>query len=206
MSAHTAFPLVSGRLSLDLVNTEVVRRGVRHDLLMSEEDLEYWIKTMRESGSLSDESCAGRCIVPGSLHTLREVRTFLRVGFELAADGNQVDRDWVAHLEKLIERAPFSYKVYADALVPIPMGPPSDALASLVAVNALSLLVSGELRTLHRCANPDCVLLFMDASGRRKWCSMKICGNRIKVARHLAAMDHSTTCSKESTVWRKMGN
>jgi len=189
MSTYRTFPLISGYLSLDLVNTEVVRRGARHDLLMSEEDLEHWIRTMRESGSLVDESCGGRCIVPGSLHTLREVRTFLRTVFEELADGKQVDRGWVVYLEKLIERAPFSYKVQAGTLVPIPVGQPPDALASLVAVDALRLLASGELRTLHRCANPDCVLLFMDASGRRKWCSMKICGNRIKVARHLARRD-----------------
>ena len=206
MSAHTAFPLVSGHLSLDLVNTEAVRRGVRHDLLLSEEDLEHWIRTMRESGSLADESCGARCIVPDSLHTLRDVRAFLRAGFEQTADGKQVDQGWVAHLEKLIERAPFSYKVQSDTLVPIPVGQPSDALASLVAMDALRLLVSGELRTLHRCGNPDCVLLFMDASGRRKWCSMKICGNRIKVARHLAAMGQSATCDNDSTVRRKMGN
>ncbi|HDR6823126.1 TPA: CGNR zinc finger domain-containing protein, partial [Bacillus thuringiensis] len=30
---------------------------------------------------------------------------------------------------------------------------------------------------------PDCVLLFIDKSGKRKWCSMKICGNRKKVAK-----------------------
>ncbi|WP_425203523.1 CGNR zinc finger domain-containing protein [Priestia megaterium] len=27
------------------------------------------------------------------------------------------------------------------------------------------------------------MLLFIDLTGRRKWCSMKICGNRKKVAR-----------------------
>ncbi len=186
METYRAFPLISGHLSLDLVNTEVNRRGVRHDLLVSDGDLEQWIKTMQKSGSLAYEPCAGGCIVPGSLHPLRAVRTFLRTGFEEMADDRPVDHSWVAYLENLIERAPFSYKVQADALVPVPVGRPPDALASLIAVDALRLLVSGELRTLHRCANPDCVLLFMDASGRRKWCSMKICGNRIKVARHTA--------------------
>ena len=33
------FPLISGNLSLDLVNTELVRRGQRYDLLITNEDV-----------------------------------------------------------------------------------------------------------------------------------------------------------------------
>ena len=35
------FPLISGNLSLDLVNTELVRRGQRYDLLITNEDVEW---------------------------------------------------------------------------------------------------------------------------------------------------------------------
>lgn len=39
---------------------------------------------------------------------------------------------------------------------------------------------------LRRCENPDCVLYFYDTSKNhaRRWCSMKLCGNRLKVAAH----------------------
>lgn len=41
---------------------------------------------------------------------------------------------------------------------------------------------------VRRCANPQCVLLFVDTSksGRRRWCDMATCGNRAKVAAHYA--------------------
>jgi predicted RNA-binding Zn ribbon-like protein len=36
------------------------------------------------------------------------------------------------------------------------------------------------------CANPDCILWFLDTSrpGTRRWCSMASCGNRDKALRH----------------------
>ena len=41
-------------------------------------------------------------------------------------------------------------------------------------------------RLVRRCANPACVLLFLDISksGRRRWCDMATCGNRAKAAAH----------------------
>jgi predicted RNA-binding Zn ribbon-like protein len=184
MVEHEGFPLVTGHLSLDLVNTEVVRRGNRHNLLATFDDLARWIAAMEQAGGVAGESLPEGCSTPDALHALLALREALRRQFERIADGNEPADGWKVDLEARIARAPFAYKVMNNALVPVPMGAPPDALASLVAWDALRLLASGELLTLRRCANPDCVLLFMDASGRRKWCSMKICGNRMKVARH----------------------
>jgi predicted RNA-binding Zn ribbon-like protein len=39
---------------------------------------------------------------------------------------------------------------------------------------------------IRGCANPECVLWFLDTSrpGTRRWCSMASCGNRDKAVRH----------------------
>ncbi|WP_027416681.1 CGNR zinc finger domain-containing protein [Aneurinibacillus terranovensis] len=184
MAQTEEFPLVSGHLSLDLVNTEVVRRGIRHDLLVTSDDLGRWINTMEQAGSLVPATLLEGYDSPEALQALRKVREFLRKEFEEIADGNEPTDSSRLHLEELVEQAPFSYRVMDKSLVPVPMGNPAHSLVSLVAFDALRLLATGDLLTLHRCANPDCVLLFMDVSGRRKWCSMKICGNRTKVAKH----------------------
>jgi predicted RNA-binding Zn ribbon-like protein len=36
------------------------------------------------------------------------------------------------------------------------------------------------------CASEDCAWLFLDKTKnkRRRWCDMKICGNRVKARRH----------------------
>ncbi len=43
------------------------------------------------------------------------------------------------------------------------------------------LLTSGLLDRVRACPGSDCGWLFVDTSGRRRWCSMSSCGNRAKV-------------------------
>ncbi|TDL91644.1 zf-CGNR multi-domain protein [Vibrio vulnificus] len=185
MSATNKFPLISGNLSLDLVNTELVSRGQRQDLLLSEEDVLDWLTVIKEQNSFwNDQICLklkeriGQVLV-----CLLEMRTILRRQFELLADGNPIPDEFIAFLEKKIEKAPFTYKLMDQKLIPIPVGESEDTLLSFIAYDLLTLIEENKLASLKRCSNNDCVLLFIDESGRRKWCSMKICGNRKKVAR-----------------------
>jgi len=55
--------------------------------------------------------------------------------------------------------------------------------------SAAELLVSPDLERLKLCAADSCGWLFLDRSrnGRRRWCDMKVCGNREKVRRHREA-------------------
>ncbi len=57
-------------------------------------------------------------------------------------------------------------------------------LLAAIARSAAELLVDGPEPPVRRCANPRCRLFFYDDSrtGRRRWCSMAVCGNRQKVA------------------------
>lgn len=59
-----------------------------------------------------------------------------------------------------------------------------DWLLAAVARSAAEILVEGQAARLRLCANPSCGLFFCDTSrtGRRRWCSMSVCGNRHKVA------------------------
>jgi predicted RNA-binding Zn ribbon-like protein len=57
-------------------------------------------------------------------------------------------------------------------------------LPRLAAVwSAAGLLVSPERERVRRCAGLDCGWLFLDTSGRRRWCLMASCGNRAKARR-----------------------
>ena len=46
------------------------------------------------------------------------------------------------------------------------------------------LITSGDVGAVSACPGRGCGWLFTDATGRRRWCSMAICGNRAKVRRH----------------------
>jgi predicted RNA-binding Zn ribbon-like protein len=55
-----------------------------------------------------------------------------------------------------------------------------------IARSAADLLVAPEGIRVHECASDVCSWLFVDRSpaGRRRWCDMKVCGNRAKARRY----------------------
>jgi predicted RNA-binding Zn ribbon-like protein len=62
----------------------------------------------------------------------------------------------------------------------------ANQLLGLLAESASNLLCTCELSLIKKCQNPGCVLFFYDTTKNhaRRWCSMSVCGNRIKVAAH----------------------
>ncbi|WEV76867.1 CGNR zinc finger domain-containing protein [Janibacter cremeus] len=64
---------------------------------------------------------------------------------------------------------------------PPALGDPLDALLAGVG----ELLSSPDLARVRSCPGRDCGWLFLDRSGRRRWCRMSVCGNRAKQARHV---------------------
>jgi predicted RNA-binding Zn ribbon-like protein len=53
-----------------------------------------------------------------------------------------------------------------------------------LAREAADLLAGTDLRHVRACPGTHCGWLFVDPSGRRRWCTMEVCGNRAKVRRH----------------------
>jgi predicted RNA-binding Zn ribbon-like protein len=60
------------------------------------------------------------------------------------------------------------------------------AALSAVARDMIDLLSGEQLQRLRKCENPNCQLMFVDTSrpGKRRWCLMERCGNRVKTARY----------------------
>lgn len=58
------------------------------------------------------------------------------------------------------------------------------ASLSVIARDAINLFTGPDIGRLRACASTDCGLLFFDRSpsGRRRWCSMKRCGERVASA------------------------
>jgi predicted RNA-binding Zn ribbon-like protein len=53
-----------------------------------------------------------------------------------------------------------------------------------LAREAADLLAGTDLRHVRACPGTHCGWLFVDPSGRRRWCTMEVCGNRAKARRH----------------------
>jgi predicted RNA-binding Zn ribbon-like protein len=61
-----------------------------------------------------------------------------------------------------------------------------------LAVRSLLQLLDEQPARVRNCANPDCPFWFLDTtrSGTRRWCSMTVCGNRLKARRHYRRQHH----------------
>jgi predicted RNA-binding Zn ribbon-like protein len=58
----------------------------------------------------------------------------------------------------------------------------------LLSLSAANLMIAEEMKRVRACENPDCRLLFLDTSKNhtRRWCDMRLCGNRMKARRFKA--------------------
>lgn len=74
-----------------------------------------------------------------------------------------------------------------SARTPIKPAPTGIPLAT-IAIAWSELLITGEAVRLKRCAEHACAWVFRDVSRNRsrRWCSMRVCGNRTKARRYAA--------------------
>jgi len=118
---------------------------------------------------------------------LRE--TICRCCYALAS-GNAIAATDFAALNAALAAAPPRHCLVRDgdgfAWAADPMPPAAPVLLAPVLWSAADLLAcSGRIR-VRRCANAQCLWLFIDRSktGNRRWCDMAACGNRAKAQRH----------------------
>jgi predicted RNA-binding Zn ribbon-like protein len=97
---------------------------------------------------------------------------------------------WIAEINRALEAGVGSSRLIRQdhgwrlGLAPAPAGP-LQALGPIARAIA-ELVISGRSTEIGKCANPRCALYYRDRSRtrRRRWCSMAVCGNRMKVAAH----------------------
>ncbi|MFI7246204.1 CGNR zinc finger domain-containing protein [Streptomyces qinglanensis] len=80
------------------------------------------------------------------------------------------------------------------ALSPAPDLPPARRALAALAIAWCELTLTGEAARLKRCSEHTCAWVFWDASKNRsrRWCSMRVCGNRAKARRHSAKQAGAT--------------
>lgn len=125
------------------------------------------------------------------LTRVRDVRAALREVFDAETESRTVDPAAVARINEVLRHRPLIELTPGGDGVGVGhrhVGDPLDeALARLVEplVDAIARDATARFRI---CANDECRYVFLDESrtGRRRWCDMRTCGNRAKVARHRA--------------------
>lgn len=164
-------PLVGEPLSLDLLNTVWVDADGRHDLLETPDGLALWLGTHDLSSSPSEATQA----------LLIEARA--AIAGHLAHGAGTAPTD---ALNAVLRRGTLQPVLTPDGPRDVPVLDAPEHLAAWQCARDYMRLLALDTSRIRRCAHPDCVLHFYDTSpkGDRRWCSMAVCGNRAKAARH----------------------
>ncbi len=160
-------PLRGEPVALDLVNTVWREHGEPVDQLDDLEAVRAWLA---EHGLPGDDD------LEGVRDRLRQARDALRAALE-EGDFRRLNVVLGRGATRPMMRGAEPYDV---VVVEDPAWH-----AAWAATAAFARLIGERPDRVRKCAHPDCVLWFLDASknGTRRWCSMEGCGNRAKVGR-----------------------
>jgi predicted RNA-binding Zn ribbon-like protein len=127
-----------------------------------------------------------------NIPAFRELRSLVRAVAERVGTGQAPTRGQVESINRVMRDG-----LHYHALCPAnggrhlrmePVGDDLDQARAMVAGSLAHYLAEHDERRLRICADATCGWLFIDQSpaGRRRWCDMRSCGNRAKVARFRA--------------------
>ena len=173
-------PLTGEPLALDLVNT----RPSTGDLLTTPDGLRAWwvLEADRLPEDVPEE------VGGADLAAVLAVREHIARALDRVRRGERPPDEDVEGLNRAQRAAPaISEPVWdgsAVAVVRRREGSPGVRLAAGLAVAAVELLADPAVGSIRKCEADDCVMLFLPAHPRRRWCSAARCGNRMRVARH----------------------
>ncbi|MGH9621542.1 MAG: CGNR zinc finger domain-containing protein [Bryobacteraceae bacterium] len=184
------FLFVGNHLALDLLNTRLVLEEGPKEFLP---DLDAVVRWFVASGALTPQK--GRALArkwrntPRAAALLQDLRAFrerLRAVVLRQEVGSSVGDAFVSEVNSLLKHHPEAValqrkgeKLSREAVFE-PQEP--DDVWAPIAIAVADLLSAVPPTRLRKCEG--CVVQFLDTSkkGSRRWCSMNICGNKIKVA------------------------
>ncbi len=188
------FLFLGNHLALDFLNTSPVQNGEAVELLPDFEALLRWFQAANLLGSGEaarlrqqwGESARAQHVV----EAMRKLRESLRKEVLARERGGTINRQAIDELNRLMAEHPMLTRLKASGSTPttelwFDPRQPEDLFAPL-ANSAAILFAKVDRNRVRKCG--QCVLHFYDTSkkGTRRWCSMQLCGNRLKVAAYAA--------------------
>lgn len=188
------FLFVGNELVLDFANTHPVQDGESMELL---KDFGAVLRWFQAAGLISSaEADRVRRRWEGTVRAqkvtwaMRELRENLRNEILAWEQGGAIRRSTIEELNRLMADHPMRTRIVANEGARsteswFELDEPEDLFAPL-AQSAATLFTNVNRKRVRKCAR--CVLHFRDTSkkGTRRWCSMQLCGNRLKVAAYAA--------------------
>jgi predicted RNA-binding Zn ribbon-like protein len=188
------FLFVGNQLTLDFLNTRPVQNGEPMELLRDFSALLRWFQaakvlSARDVAKLQQE-WGKSARAQRTLEAVRELREKMRKEILTWEGGAAVHHSTVGELNRLMADYPMRTRLKTSgsaSATELWFEPcqPEDLFAPL-AHSTAALFANVDRNRVRKC--DQCVLHFHDISkkGTRRWCSMQLCGNRLKVAAYAA--------------------
>lgn len=191
---RSRFLFVGNHVALDFINTRPAPDGEPAELLP---DLESLLEWFLAAGLLAPHKIrtlardwAGVRQAEAAVCAIRELRETLRHDLTAWENGRTIRRSTIAELNRLMAEHPMLARLSASGEMLtldsyFDVRQPEDLFAPL-ASEAAKFFATADRQKVRQCE--ACVLHFQDTSrkGSRRWCSMQLCGNRLKVAAYAA--------------------
>jgi predicted RNA-binding Zn ribbon-like protein len=172
---------LAGDAALDLLNTEWPSPSGKEDFFETDEDVFIWlrqaglapegIRLVRPRGALLRAAKALRAVVRSLVESRKagKVPDFSDLNAFLVAAQSHPQLSWTN--SKTV------------AMKTVRAAETAEQVLAPVALKAAELFSTGDFKRVRRCGDRTCVHWFYDLTrpGRRRWCSMATCGNRLKV-------------------------
>ncbi len=181
--------------ALDFVNTEIVDGAKKIELLANEEGFADWLVQSK----LIKQAQIPPGVLPNALKIARDFREELRSGLQRLIRNGRIPLSLMDSINRLLRRHTIRFnlqeknrhfKLDTDWVLQEP-----EDMCVPIALSFAQLLSTTDIHRIRRCKNPECVLYFYDTSksGTRSWCSLEICGNRLRVAAYRQRQARSST-------------
>jgi predicted RNA-binding Zn ribbon-like protein len=187
--SETRWVWYGGHACLDLVNTRRNREADAVEYLERPADLADWLGA---AGLVTGQSQIDAAPMDDALLAdVRKLREAINAGVRAAVTGQPFPAAALSELNAWLAAVPAEppqLRLSGDVAV---LGPPASPrqprqVISDIALDAAEVLGTELRDRLRICPGPGCGGRFADDSpaGRRRWCSMAVCGNRSKAATH----------------------
>ena len=183
--------LIGGVLCLDFANTLYGHKEVVHEYLFDYRDLVLW---SRHAGILSSQRAAmlllkwEQALAKSDTVFRQAIRlreTIFQVFAGLAHGKTPDESDLTELHQNWLKNESHSKLVQLDAGFALGWEERGamDVMLWPITRSVMGLLTSNELGRVKQCGRCDWLFLDKSRNGKRRWCSMDACGNRVKMAR-----------------------
>ena len=185
IQVKSKFLWVGNCSAIDFTNTDVVMEGKPVDLLEEADDVVLWL----EESHLCEKVSESTLVRPKRLiDEARAYRGLLRQGIAQFSRRRRLSADLLGKTNEYLRRCVSSRELQEDgkkyrSLTSWRLQSAEDYLVP-IAESFTRLVTEVDPARIRKCKNPDCVLYFLDTSkgGNRSWCSLDLCGNKLRMA------------------------